>query len=71
MGCDKNTRNLCNVPRHEERHRRHAYGTNSRKMRNNNAEDHKFASLLMNAYIYDAMIASFSGITSILRLPKS
>jgi hypothetical protein len=41
------------------------------KMRNHDVEDHKFASLLIIAYIYDDIIASFSRITSILRLPKS
>ena len=41
------------------------------KMRNHNADDHKFASSLIIAYIYDAFIALFFGMTSILRLPKS
>jgi hypothetical protein len=52
------------------RHRRHASGTTGRKMRNLNADDHKFASILIFAYIYDATIASLTGMTTILRLPK-
>jgi hypothetical protein len=51
--------------RHENswRHGRHASGTIGRKM--------KFGSFLIIASIYDYITASFSGITSILRLPKS
>ena len=50
---------------------RHASRTNWKKMRNHTNEDHKFASFLIITYIYDAIFASFSGMTSILRLLKS
>jgi hypothetical protein len=56
--------------RHENswRHWKHASGTNSRKMRNHYAEGHKSASILLIAFIYEATIDLFLGITSILRL---
>jgi hypothetical protein len=40
-------------------------------MRNHYTDDPKCNSFLILAKIYDAFIASFSGLTSILRLPKS
>jgi hypothetical protein len=57
---------LLDTDRHENswRHRRHASGT--KKMRNQYAEDRKFASVLTITYINEATIALFSGITLIL-----
>jgi hypothetical protein len=42
-----------------------------REMRNHNDEDHKFASILTLAYIYDFIIATISGMATFLRLPNS
>jgi hypothetical protein len=56
--------------RHENswRHGRQASGTNIRKMRKQDTEDDKFASVLINAY---ATVASLTGMTTILRLSKA
>ena len=43
----------------------HSSGTKSRKMRNQYGEDHKFASFLIIAYIYEAIITLFSEMNSI------
>ena len=48
----------CIISRYENS-LRHASGTNSRNMRNHNAEDHDFASFLIIVYIYDVIIALF------------